>query len=756
MWQEIIIPPEGPKARMGCTLTWVGQSFCVLIGGYTSTPANTAERSWIYDVSRNSWFIIPPGPDFRSNHCAVVYEQFLYVFGGRSGAKDVLCDTWILNLETFEWTEVSLTDQFTPRSHMSCSLLGNKLVMYGGVDTANGHVFDDMWFLDCSVPSSEQQWLCLQKHTDGIEPRFDHVSFTCGAFLFIHGGYNQHRKICSDMFVLDPVNIRFFKVATQSIDGQSPHLHLASHSVCSLSEQSFLICGGQRNAQRGMNASFYHFFVPDSIYNLKDLSTIVIDEHIVKFDDIAGIELSNGELIRPRRHFGLCASDSTVYLGFGCADQKSKLGDLHRVSKALLFDSQDESDDEDAFESSEPSGLVVAFRDFFKGRSPVDDIAVAVAKIIDEKTKTCVNTINAAAAKLQTQMSEFDTLREESLAELKDIFDVEKLRYLKSTEECMEAVWKAERARENLISQFNSVESSHAELKIVATDIQESFTTWNDRLFKVDVELSGLKELGLKHTSQIEDLNIKNTDTLSSFDTVNSDIKTLEKTMYKRFVESNEDIMKMGNDLTALTTLTTSLKEKNLAMMSEKINLLDEEVSTVKNNAKSMADQLEKLEQLFTEGEVLHRLERMTEGMADADSQIAQLQNRVNSVDGTLDSLGIRMDNFDIQDFDFIYSELDRIENLNTLVIENSQEIGKQDAVVKHMSDLIESNNKDIVNRHDQLSEFVRDHMDKLVGVHVDIAKLQAAIVSTPSTKETAIDEENDKEKEEYIEEVHE
>ena len=80
-------------------------------------------------------------PEARSDHSAVVYNNEMYVFGGRNTKK--LSDLWKLNLETLEWQEIKYKERKAPddfsdeypmeRSGHSCDMIGHFMVVFGGL-----------------------------------------------------------------------------------------------------------------------------------------------------------------------------------------------------------------------------------------------------------------------------------------------------------------------------------------------------------------------------------------------------------------------------------------------------------------------------------------------------------------------------------------------------------------------------------------------------------------------------------------------
>lgn len=121
-----------------------GDGKLVIFGGSLGIPENcgipqrTAETTtWIYDIGCDSWSRLdsatnPPG---RSRHSAIfdTNTNRMIIFGGISG-QNALSDTWALDLETGEWTELQTTG--TPPdarfNHGAAFDPDGRMIVFGG------------------------------------------------------------------------------------------------------------------------------------------------------------------------------------------------------------------------------------------------------------------------------------------------------------------------------------------------------------------------------------------------------------------------------------------------------------------------------------------------------------------------------------------------------------------------------------------------------------------------------------------------
>lgn len=59
---------------------------------------NINDQTWDYKVKTSSY-----PPSARDGHTGCIYQNHMYIFGGRDQDNTKLNDIWKLNLETLEW-----------------------------------------------------------------------------------------------------------------------------------------------------------------------------------------------------------------------------------------------------------------------------------------------------------------------------------------------------------------------------------------------------------------------------------------------------------------------------------------------------------------------------------------------------------------------------------------------------------------------------------------------------------------------------
>ncbi|CAG9335386.1 unnamed protein product [Blepharisma stoltei] len=115
-----------------------GLSQMVVFGGF-----KYSERTndlYILNLSSLEWRKISTnnGPEPRSNHSAVIYNDFLFIFGGLNGEGEQIGDFWKLNLNTYNWQSIQAGGQIpAARSGHSAIVYSDLMVIFGGTKCVN-------------------------------------------------------------------------------------------------------------------------------------------------------------------------------------------------------------------------------------------------------------------------------------------------------------------------------------------------------------------------------------------------------------------------------------------------------------------------------------------------------------------------------------------------------------------------------------------------------------------------------------------
>lgn len=156
-WSSVTTSGTAPS-RMGHVAVVHGDAMYVFGGSTTgfATP-NTVHK---LDLTTYAWSDVTTtgtGPSGRTDSSAVVYGDYMVVYGG-SGDKN---DVYKLNLLTYEWTSVTTTGSITGRSSHQAAVIGNFMFVFGGYTGST--ITDELWSLNLLT----NEWA---QHTEANAP----------------------------------------------------------------------------------------------------------------------------------------------------------------------------------------------------------------------------------------------------------------------------------------------------------------------------------------------------------------------------------------------------------------------------------------------------------------------------------------------------------------------------------------------------------------------------------------------------------
>ena len=142
-----------------------------VFGGKSKEEGGISNKLWILSIGQKllEWNLaetkgIPPRP--RYNHSMSFYERgnFLIIHGGRNDLmSDTIAfdDTFVLDLEFFEWFKVELYSQFDKFKVLSrcghqSSIYGNKLIIFGGMNN-NNYIGSTLFIVNLDFTYNNQQ-----------------------------------------------------------------------------------------------------------------------------------------------------------------------------------------------------------------------------------------------------------------------------------------------------------------------------------------------------------------------------------------------------------------------------------------------------------------------------------------------------------------------------------------------------------------------------------------------------------------------
>lgn len=149
-WKKIITSDIPPTPRDWHS--WVVKDSSIYIFG-GNWGFNFVNDFYEYKITNNTWNEVnisesSAKPSARHSHMAVVFEDFMYLFGGIDASKPKN-DFFMFNFRTSKWTELKHKEEDCwpkPRYNSLITVKGNKLFLYGGTD--GKQVFTDLLYFD--------------------------------------------------------------------------------------------------------------------------------------------------------------------------------------------------------------------------------------------------------------------------------------------------------------------------------------------------------------------------------------------------------------------------------------------------------------------------------------------------------------------------------------------------------------------------------------------------------------------------------
>ncbi|XP_072173476.1 kelch domain-containing protein 2-like [Diadema setosum] len=250
---------SGPSARWGHTLCSIGSKKSLLIGGQGRGQVISRDTIWMLDTENGEWSSpptmegstkLPP----RMGHTATFDAQAkcVYVYGGSKNLR-WFSDMHVLDLETWNWSHVEASGIAPTRAYHSSNIFRNELYIFGGV-YPNPDPQPDGCSNDVIIYSPDSEsW--YQPVTMGMKPkpRSGHSATLLGDKLVIFGGWDA--PFCfNDLHILDLCLMEF---TAPKVTGTPPSPR-SWHASMALPGNRVLIHGGYNGNDALADAFIFH------------------------------------------------------------------------------------------------------------------------------------------------------------------------------------------------------------------------------------------------------------------------------------------------------------------------------------------------------------------------------------------------------------------------------------------------------------------------------------------------------------------
>ena len=117
-----------------------------LMGGSRIDPDNNANTVWRFDPKTSTWESLGAAKwSPRMGHAVLVYQNKIWVMGGRDEAGNALADVWTFEVSKREWTE-SAKAPWAPRCLFGPAVFQDQIWLYGGVpEPFSSNLYDDVY-----------------------------------------------------------------------------------------------------------------------------------------------------------------------------------------------------------------------------------------------------------------------------------------------------------------------------------------------------------------------------------------------------------------------------------------------------------------------------------------------------------------------------------------------------------------------------------------------------------------------------------
>lgn len=195
-----------------------------------SVFTNTAE---LYNITSNSWTLLPVMPRNRTRHVAAVVSNKLYVFGGRNQTDDLIPQVDVYDPAQNSWsTHSALWNAAT--SDLAAFVFGNTIYATGGYDASYASVRSVYSF---SPLAANPTWT-LSAKTMNLS-RGDMCASVVGTKAYLIGGF-QGDDFCT------PLNkLEIYDSVTDSWSLGGPMKHSRGDKACGTLHNRFHIIGGE-------------------------------------------------------------------------------------------------------------------------------------------------------------------------------------------------------------------------------------------------------------------------------------------------------------------------------------------------------------------------------------------------------------------------------------------------------------------------------------------------------------------------------
>ncbi|KAI8336260.1 hypothetical protein BC941DRAFT_377122 [Chlamydoabsidia padenii] len=240
-----IIPSCGdlPAQRMYTTLALI-DNFVALYGG---EPLSSTQQwdpcMYLLNLSTNRWVRSSSHHIHeRSGHSMVSNNNILYIWGGKRSSKVYLNDMCIVQVRNGKYAGyrcITFLPELAPTSRSNhCSVMvDNKIFIFGGGN--HQQLFNDIWSYDIQ----KNTWYCIPATGFIPSPRHYCAVSLVNGVIYVHGGINEHGQEIQDLYGFKIKNSRWYMFQNM---GKAPSARYG-HTMTPVGSKLYVIGDGHED-----------------------------------------------------------------------------------------------------------------------------------------------------------------------------------------------------------------------------------------------------------------------------------------------------------------------------------------------------------------------------------------------------------------------------------------------------------------------------------------------------------------------------
>jgi N-acetylneuraminic acid mutarotase len=196
-----------------------------IFGGTGGSGGQYLNEVFSFDIISGVWKLVSCSGDIphgRSSHCAGVYNNKMYVYGGWAGFSSFFNDIYALDLTTFIWRKINpKNNASSTATNCSSVIYKDTFYLFGGTDGKTWG--SDLWIFDLI----KETW---EKKCSPMSPRSRTKMVEWNGSLYIIGGWDRQTYF-SDIYRFDIETSLWTLLPSLSVNTNKPAVNVYQNSI---------------------------------------------------------------------------------------------------------------------------------------------------------------------------------------------------------------------------------------------------------------------------------------------------------------------------------------------------------------------------------------------------------------------------------------------------------------------------------------------------------------------------------------------